>query len=79
MSVDGTGAAEPSFGESLFADLPNGTYSVEVALVDGPTIVGPADIDVPPCTLTVVYVVGNQPIAPAPPRRPPRRPRRRPR
>ncbi len=62
VSVDGTDAGELSFGESLFADLPNGTYSVEVTL-GGTPIVGPADIDVPPCTLTVVYVVGNQPIA----------------
>jgi hypothetical protein len=65
VSVDGTDAAEPSFGESLFADLPNGTYSVEVTL-GGTPIVGPADIDVPPCTLTVVYVVGNQPVAEEP-------------
>ena len=63
VSVDGTDAGELSFGDpALFANLPNGTYSVEVTL-GGTPIVGPADIDVPPCTLTVVYVVGNQPIA----------------
>ncbi len=66
VSVDGTTAGEPVFGESLFAGLPPDTYSVEVTL-GGTPIVGPADIDVPDCTLTVVYVVGNQPIAPPEP------------
>ena len=66
VSVDGTTAGEPVFGESLFADLPPDTYSVEVTL-GGTPIVGPADIDVPDCTLTVVYVVGNQPITPVEP------------
>ena len=69
VSVDGTTAGELSFGDSLFADLPNGTYSVEVTL-GGTPIVGPADIDVPACTLTVVYVVGNQPITPVEPTTP---------
>ena len=73
VSVDGTTAGEPVFGESLFADLPPDTYSVEVTL-GGTPIVGPADIDVPDCTLTVVYVVGNQPITPVEPVEPPRRP-----
>lgn len=62
VSVDGTTAGELSFGETLFANVPAGTYSVEVTL-DGTPIVGPADIDIPECTLTVVYVVGNQPVA----------------
>jgi hypothetical protein len=64
--VDGE-TADPSlaFGESLFADLPPGTYSVEVSL-DGTPIVGPVDLPLDDCTLTVVYVVGNQPIAEEP-------------
>ncbi|MCU0311960.1 MAG: DUF4397 domain-containing protein [Acidimicrobiales bacterium] len=62
VSVDGTTAGELSFGESLFADVPGGSYSVEVTL-GGTPIVGPADIPVDECTLTTVYVVGNQPIA----------------
>ena len=62
VSVDGTTAGELVFGESLFADVPANTYSVEVTL-GGTPIVGPADIDIPECTLTVVYVVGNQPVA----------------
>ena len=65
LSIDGTTAGELSFGESLFADVPAAEYSIEVTL-GGTPIVGPADIEVPPCTLTVVYVVGNQPIAPEP-------------
>ncbi len=66
VSVDGTTAGELSFGDSLFADLPNGTYSVEVTL-GGTPIVGPADISVDRCHAVNVYVVGNQPIAPPEP------------
>jgi len=62
VTVDGGAPASLIFGESNFANVPANTYSVEVSL-DGTPIVGPADIEVPPCTLTVVYVVGNQPVA----------------
>ena len=69
LSIDGTTAGELSFGESLFADVPAGEYSIEVTL-GGTPIVGPADIEAPACTLTVVYVVGNQPITPVEPTTP---------
>ena len=59
-------AGELSFGESLPADVPPAEYSIEVTL-GGTPIVGPADIQAPSCTLTVVYVVGNQPITPLEP------------
>jgi hypothetical protein len=58
-------AAGVEFGDSLFAPLEPGTYSVEVTL-GGTPIVGPVDLPLDDCTLTVVYVVGNQPIAEEP-------------
>ncbi|MCU0311959.1 MAG: hypothetical protein MUE36_13560 [Acidimicrobiales bacterium] len=61
--IDGTTAESSlAFGESLFAAVPPDTYEVTVKL-GGTPIVGPVDLTLDDCTLTVVYVVGNQPIA----------------
>jgi hypothetical protein len=66
LVIDGTTAASAlPFGESLFAAVPPDTYEVTVKL-DGTPIVGPVDLKLDPCTLTVVYVVGNQPVAEEP-------------
>jgi hypothetical protein len=48
-----------AYGDSLDADLMADTYSVAVEL-GGTPIVGPADVEVGPCELVAVYVVGNQ-------------------
>lgn len=56
--VDGNSAGTLTFGNSLDADVPAGTYPVEVQLGGAP-VVGPADIDVTAQNNTLVFVVGN--------------------
>jgi hypothetical protein len=66
LTVDGNPAPSPlSFGDSIFDDGPAGAAEVEVTL-DGTPIVGPVEIDFEACTLTTIFVVGNQPIAEEP-------------
>jgi len=59
----GSGTLE--FGEAASGPVVPGTYEVTVLLGATP-IVGPVDLELAECTATVVYVVGNQPIAGAP-------------
>lgn len=56
--VNGDTVDSLSFGESLLANLPADTYSVEVQL-GGTPVVGPADIPVAAQSNTLVFVVGN--------------------
>ncbi|MCU0309317.1 MAG: hypothetical protein MUE36_00030 [Acidimicrobiales bacterium] len=71
-TVDDKPLGDLGFGDSFFADIVAGTFSVEVTL-GGTPIVGPLDVTVEPCTLAVAYVVGNQPLAApvVPPTEPP--------
>ena len=57
LTIDGV-----EFGDSPSQEVVPGQYTVTV-LLGTTTIVGPATLDLAGCTLTVVYVVGNQPIA----------------
>lgn len=56
--VDDESVGQLDFGESLDADLPAETYSVQVNLGETP-VVGPADIPVAAQTNQLVFVVGN--------------------
>ncbi len=59
--VNGETVDALTFGESLDANLPAATYSVQVD-VSGTAVVGPADIPVAAQANTLVFVVGNIPI-----------------
>jgi hypothetical protein len=65
VEVEGEGTVPLAFGETYSDSIVPDTYGVTVLLGETP-IVGPVDLKLDPCTLTVVYVVGNQPIAEEP-------------
>ena len=58
VSVAGDAAGNLTFGNSLDAELPAQSYSVEVTL-GGTPVVGPADIPVTAQNNQLVFVVGN--------------------
>lgn len=65
VAVEGQSTVPLAFGQAFSDTIMPGTYEVTVRLGATP-IVGPVDLELAECTATVVYVVGNQPIAVTP-------------